>query len=341
MPGFFFWGAATMEDVTEIRHEMHKRGFAVLPISGKRPPMDEWQKLSANTDAITLWPKVYPFAANTGVLTKYTPAIDADIFNEEAAEAVEALARARFEEHGMFAVRVGLAPKRAFLFRTDKPFAKLTLKLIAPNGKGEKIEILGDGGQLVVHGKHIETKKPYSWTGGTPWAELHVKDLPYLDEATARAFLHDAAELLTTEYGYRLHEEPRRTQINGGAGAPQAASDLGALFSNIYTGTDLHESTARLAYSFIATGMSGAAVVARLRSMMAASQAPRDARWQDRYEDIPRAVRTAQEKLEITREQPSKRNGPAHSQSNHRRSNRSSQLRNGMATSARSTAVLT
>src|SRR5262249_53878565 len=160
-----FLGAAPMQDVTEVRREMYKRGFSILPISGKRPPRAGWQKLDANTDPIALWPKLYPFAGNTGVLTRFTPAIDADILNEEAAEAVEALARSRFEEHGMFAVRVGLAPKRAFLFRTDKPFKKLTLKFIAPNGKGEKIEILGDGEQLVVHGRHPETPKPYSWFG--------------------------------------------------------------------------------------------------------------------------------------------------------------------------------
>src|SRR5262249_41287162 len=37
----------------------------------------------------------YPFANNTGVLTKHTPAIDVDIENEEAAKAVEALATVR------------------------------------------------------------------------------------------------------------------------------------------------------------------------------------------------------------------------------------------------------
>src|SRR5215471_16647303 len=94
MPGALFSGAAPMEDMTEIRHAMYQRGFSILPISGKRPPMDEWQKLCANSDAIALWPRLYPFAGNTGVHTRDTPAIDADIFNEEAAEAIEALARA-------------------------------------------------------------------------------------------------------------------------------------------------------------------------------------------------------------------------------------------------------
>jgi len=293
-----------MEDMTEIRHAMYQRGFSILPISGKRPPMDEWQKLCANSDAIALWPRLYPFAGNTGVHTRDTPAIDADIFNEEAAEAIEALARARFEEHGTFAVRVGLAPKRAFLFRADKPFHKLALKLVAPNGKGEKIEILGDGEQLVCHGVHPDTRKPYAWTGGTPWADIYAKDLPLLTEKLALEFLRDAAELLATEYGYTIKSAPWTTKTtNGDAGKPHQSTDWGELFSDIYTGADLHDAIARLAFSFVATGMSGAAAVARLRSMMEKSQAPRDARWQDRYDDIPRAVRSAQEKLEVSREQ--------------------------------------
>src|SRR5262249_14156251 len=136
-----FLGAAPMEDPTDIRLQLRQRGFSVLPISGKRPPMDGWQTLDANTDTIALWAKVYPLANNTRIHTKKNPAIDDDIMSPEAGDAIEGLIRARFEEHGMISARFGFWPKRAFLFRTDRPFRKLTLKLIAPNGKGEKIEI--------------------------------------------------------------------------------------------------------------------------------------------------------------------------------------------------------
>src|SRR5262249_43314131 len=290
-----------MEDITEVRHAMYQRGFPVIPVSGKRPPMDEWEKLSANSDAIALWPNLYPFARNTGVLTKYFPTIDVDILNKEAAEAIEALARSRFEEHGTFAVRVGLWPKRAFLFRTDKPFKILNLKLIALNGKGEKIQILGNGQQVVVHGIHPDTKKPYSWTAGTPWTDICAKDLPYLDEAMAREFLRDALELLTTEYGYKLQEEPRAA--NGGDGAPRGAANWAKLFAHIYTGADFHDATRDLAMSFAGVGMSRAAAVMRLRGAMDESQAPHDARWKDRYDDIPRQVDTAYDKLGFQLEQ--------------------------------------
>jgi hypothetical protein len=299
MPRFFLW-AATM-DITEIRHAMYQHGFAIIPVTGKNPAIDGWQNISANTELIDLWPKSYPFHKNTGVLTRDTPCIDIDIMNAEASDAVESLLRSRFEEHGMISARIGMSPKRAFLFRTDKPFAKLTLKLIAPNGKGEKIEILGDGGQVVVHGIHPDTKKPYEWMNGTPWEDIRAQDLPYMDETIAREFLRDAAELLTTEYGYKLQAEPKPS-ANGGAGAARGAADWGKLFADIYTGADFHDATRDLAMSFAGVGMSRAAAITRLREAMDASRAPRDKRWQDRYSDIGRAVETAFEKLGLERE---------------------------------------
>src|SRR5262249_31480341 len=229
-----------MGDITNVRQEMYRRGFSVLPVEGKIPHIEQWQKLSANTDAIALWPKLYSSHTNTGAHTKYTPAIDIDLLNPEAAEAVDDLACSRFEEHGIIARRVGLWPKRALLFKTNAPFKKLTLKLIAPNGKGEKIEILGDGEQVVVHGIHPETKKPYTWPSGTPWHDFCAQDLPDIDETMAREFLRDAAELLTTEYGYKLQEAPRPPQTNGGGGGPPAGAHWGKSFFNIASAAGPH-----------------------------------------------------------------------------------------------------
>jgi hypothetical protein len=290
-----------MEDITEVRHAMHRRGFAIIPVTGKNPAIEGWQKIQANPELIDLWPKSYPFHRNTGVLTKFTPAIDIDILDEEAADTVEQLLRSHFEGRGMLSARIGLSPKRAFLFRTDKPFGVLKLLLVAPNGKRHKIEILCDGQQLVCHGVHPDTHGEYSWGAGTPWEDISVKDLPYLREEAARAFLHDVLELLKAEHGYELYKEPK-PKGNGGDGAPFGASNWGKLFTDVYTGADFHDALRDLAMSFARVGMSQAAVVARLRSLMEASQAPRDRRWQDRYDDIPRATDTAFGKLEIEHE---------------------------------------
>ena len=97
--------------------------------------------------------------------------------NQEAAEAVEALARDRFEEKGYILLRIGKAPKRAILFRTDAPFKKIQEFLISPDGSKEKIELLGDGQQLIVDGIHPDTGKPYAWFGGKPTETKREDDL--------------------------------------------------------------------------------------------------------------------------------------------------------------------
>jgi hypothetical protein len=117
---------------TEYRLRLRRAGFDPLPLEGKRPPLKEWhKKIDSSGDEIRLLGQLYPDATNTGVLTRLAPAIDIDILNPEAAEAVEELARDRFEERGYFLVRTGKAPKRAILMRTLEPFKKLQALLIA------------------------------------------------------------------------------------------------------------------------------------------------------------------------------------------------------------------
>jgi len=58
-----------------------------------------------------------------------------------------------------------------------------------------------------------------------------------------------------------------------------------------------HEPLNVLGASVVASGMHRGAAVNLLRGLMDASTAPRDQRWFDRYNDIPRSVSTAQEKF--------------------------------------------
>jgi hypothetical protein len=128
--------------------------------------------------------------------------------NHPAAEAAEALARERYENLGYFLVRIGLPPKRAILFHTTEPFKKLSVTLIAPNGKDEKIEFLGDGQQLACFGIHPDTREPYRWHGGEP-GQIAREDLPHIREEEARTLLEDIAELLIREHGYERKTEAK------------------------------------------------------------------------------------------------------------------------------------
>lgn len=288
---------------TALRLSLLENGYAPLPIEGKRPPLKDWQKKTAtNAAEIELWEKIYPQATNTGILTQLTPTLDIDITHPEAAEAVEALARERLEERGFVLIRTGQPPKRAILLRTDTPFKKITGTLISPKGDtDQKIELLADGQQVVVFGTHPNTGKPYVWFGGEPSSIKH-EELPYVREDEAKQLIADAVTLLVKEFGYRL--PPVHPTETGKANGHDPAN-WGGLVDNIVQGRDLHDSLRDLAGKLIASGMDDGAVVNFLRALIDRSDAPRDDRWQARYDDIPRAVATAREKLGERARQPS------------------------------------
>jgi bifunctional DNA primase/polymerase-like protein len=159
-----------MTTVLEVRQALVDRGYVPIPVEGKIPLQKEWQKTENVSRAmLEMWAKTWPRANNTGILTKFTPTLDADILNEPAAIAIEDLVRERSEERGYILPRIGKPPKRAIPFRTLDPFAKITVNLIAANGNaGEKIEFMCDGQQIVAAGIHPDTGKPYSWPLGNP-----------------------------------------------------------------------------------------------------------------------------------------------------------------------------
>src|SRR5262249_50153874 len=148
-------------------------------------------KLGVAREEIVLWDSMWQYARNTGVIAKRTPGLDIDIKIEDAAEAVEALAREHFEERGLVLVRFGQPPKRLIPLRTDEPFGKLARLFKAPDGSEQKIEILCDGQQWVAAGVHPDTKQPYRWYGGE-LADTPREELPYGRREDCERFL-DAA----------------------------------------------------------------------------------------------------------------------------------------------------
>src|SRR4051812_23613821 len=164
-----------MGTVLEVRQALVNRGYTPIPTMGKIPPFQSWQNVeNVTTSMLHAWSRNFPGANNTGILTKYTPTLDADILNEPAAIATEELVRDRFEERGYILPRIGKAPKRAIPFRTLAPFPKIAVNLIAANGgAGEKIEFLSDGQQFVAAGIHPDTLKPYAWPLGNPTDIAH------------------------------------------------------------------------------------------------------------------------------------------------------------------------
>ncbi|MFZ2081840.1 MAG: bifunctional DNA primase/polymerase [Xanthobacteraceae bacterium] len=204
-----------LQHATTLRKRLLAAGYTPLPCNGKAPPIPGWQDIVATSKLIDTWERRYPDATNTGVLTDISPAIDIDIMHPDAAAAIEALAREHFEEHGYVLVRFGKAPKRAILLRTNEPFNKIARMLIAPDGSTQKIEILATGQQIVVAGIHPETKRNYSWHGGTP-GEIKREELPYVHEAGMHAFVDAAVALLIGEFGFTAKDNSKRRKANDG-----------------------------------------------------------------------------------------------------------------------------
>ncbi len=282
----------------DTRRRLIAGGYVPTPCAGKSPVLKGWQTIVEPTLAeVEFWTRTAPAATNTGVLTRLTPTLDIDVSDPEAAAAVEALARERFEERGYVLVRFGRAPKRAIPFQTDTPFGKITVNLVAPDGAlGQKLELLADGQQFVAHGTHPDTGKAYSWHGGEP-GEIKHEDLPYIHAEEARALVDDAAELLVEKFGYRL--KTAKPRVGNGAD-DEPPSDWS------FTPDDLtdHDRLAAFAMRLIKSGMGAGAAVNFLRSAVAGLANVDEERRQRRLKEIPGMVSSAEAKLEQERRPP-------------------------------------
>jgi len=96
--------------------------------------------------------------ANVGLAAAHFPAIDVDVLDPALSKAISDLIEDMIPTGP---VRVGLAPKRLYLFKTEQPFTRM--QLVMDYQGRQLVEILGAGQQYVVAGRHAKTKQPYEW----------------------------------------------------------------------------------------------------------------------------------------------------------------------------------
>jgi hypothetical protein len=187
----------------EVRLGLLEQGYWPLPVDGKACRMAGWQdRTDTSAQQIKLWP--LRWGSNTGALTRWMPTLDLDLLNPEAAYIAEDIVRRRYEADGQVLVRIGQWPKRAIPFQTNEPFRKIKTDLIAPDGSVEKVEFLGDGQQVVVHGVHPGTGLPYRWCGGELW-RVPSSELPRISEPEALVNL--IVGMLCGECGYKVSRQ--------------------------------------------------------------------------------------------------------------------------------------
>jgi RecA-family ATPase len=127
-------------------------------------------------------------------------------------------------------VRFGQAPKRAALFRTETPFAKISTPVFtSPTGRRHRVEVLCSGQQIVVLGTHPGTGKPYSWHRGEP-GDVARADLPELTEAVARELVAKAAAIMRTQ-GW-IEDVARKTNGDGAYHGGGNADEFDAIYGS-------------------------------------------------------------------------------------------------------------
>jgi hypothetical protein len=296
-----------------LRHQLRAGGYIPVPLYGKEPPifgknnkrkgLKDWEQLWCNLtpEQIDWWTQMWPDAINTGALCRFMPTLDLDIVNEEAVRALEDYVREHYEESGYILPRIGNPPKRAIPFRTEEPFGKSLVNLIAPNtaadAKPEKIEFLADGQLVVVDGIHPDIQQRYRWPRGELGA-IRLGELPYIREDEAKLLVKALVEILQRDFGYQLApERPKQRPVGAvpkhAGGEGKGESDWTYLIQSILAGRELHDSLTVLAAKKIASGANSGTVVNELRALMDASTAPKDDRWRARVSLIGAAVDSA------------------------------------------------
>jgi hypothetical protein len=187
-----------MDRATAQRKSLLAAGYVPIPINGKAPIIPEWQRQQPTAGDVDKWPQLYPSAVNTGILTRITPTVDIDVYDAAVVEVLKTLLWDVVRESGHAMVRIGQAPKCAILFQTDQPFAKLSTPVFtSPDGRKHYVEVLGDGQQVVVFGKHPETGGNYTWHFGEPGKVEHDA-LPYINAELAAQYIARCSDCMRT-----------------------------------------------------------------------------------------------------------------------------------------------
>jgi len=201
-------------------------GYVPIPLNGKRPTNTAWQSdVAPEESEIASWKTTCGNAFNTGILTKWTPAIDIDVTDGVVANAIADRAAELIDEDAPLLVRFGKHPKRAILFRTDEPFDKIrTSDFASLDGATHHVEILCNGQQLAAFGRHPETGNEYEWPNGAP-GSIRQSELPLLTQAMAKQFVDAAADIMRRA-GWE-EKKSKRLAENGAKGPTASAAEGG------------------------------------------------------------------------------------------------------------------
>jgi hypothetical protein len=259
--------------VTEIRLAMHTNGYDPLPCSGKIPAPLAWQtKIGLSADEIRQMALQFPHATNTGACCERTPALDVDIGDPGAAEAVRNAINDWFGERGDVIFRVGRPPKFLVPFRTDEPFPKMKREFHGPNDATYRLEFLGHGQQFIAAGIHPDLHKAYQWPGGHSLENTPRASLPEITESEATELLDYLTDLLVEQFDFTpLQDQDRDPDASEFIVQAKDTVDVEQELAAIHYG-NIHDTWKRCMGALLRGGMAANDTVRQLKA--AAEQSP-------------------------------------------------------------------
>lgn len=176
-----------MSQFEDLALRLVRGGYTIVPIEkgSKAVRLPGWRHIEADEDRVKLWASSKRYE-NIGINTRNTPAVDIDVYDADVAADMEKFILERIDDAP---VRVGRAPKRLLVFRTNSPFRKMSSTWTDGDGQSHKIEILGDGQQFVAYGIHPDTGLPYTWTSLDQPIDTPANKLPLLTVGTCQKIL--------------------------------------------------------------------------------------------------------------------------------------------------------
>lgn len=221
------------KNMNALAHRIAELGYHPVPIQPGRkgPTFANWQRYDATPSNID---RDFPAAGVViGCLHDNLGCIDVDVYDAELSQKIAAEFRTRFPTA---LERVGQAPKTAFVFRLpETPYTVTNTAKYSHEGKEGQVEIRTKTGQMVVYGKHPETKQPYTWPAGDLW-ETPIEALPMPGEWEIQDFRDWAEKALMDWAGVQEVQEPQQALIidfgsyaNGNDGPPSEAAIADAL----------------------------------------------------------------------------------------------------------------
>jgi Family of unknown function (DUF5906)/Bifunctional DNA primase/polymerase, N-terminal len=178
----------SLNDAREFRRCAIANGYRLVRVrtQHKRPLTRDWQ----NGDRPDLLLSVHPDAANTGLLLAGLRCVDIDVDDPQLVMEIVKAAHIYLPQGALIRRRVD-SPRIALLYRAAEGQPP---KRVVAGPKG-KIEILGCGQQVVVHGLH-PSGAPYNWLKAQGPHTVPYDQLAGIREEQIEAFLKACSSLL-------------------------------------------------------------------------------------------------------------------------------------------------